>query len=103
VIARLAVHVASVGDRRIEVRGHTDTNVVPEKVKATVPSSWELSSLHAAAVARKLIEGAKLKEHFVTVSGAASGQPRDKSTSAKSKARNRRVEVVIATLATPAP
>jgi chemotaxis protein MotB len=95
-LAKLGPVIATFPGAHFEVRGHTEGSSVPDKIKATIPSAWELSALHAAAVARKLIEGAKLKEESVLVSGHGAGMPRDKS--AKAKARNRRVEVVVATI-----
>jgi chemotaxis protein MotB len=100
VLARIGTQLATIPDHRLEIVGHTETAAVPDKVKATIPSAWELSALHAAAVARRLIEFSKLKDSAILISAAAATQP---NKAAKTKARNRRIEVLISSPTTNIP
>jgi chemotaxis protein MotB len=85
-IARVGSVLVNIPDRRFEICGHVES--------AALPSSWELSALEAAAVARLLI-AAKVKEPSITICGAAATKPLAAGNNAKARAKNRRVEVAI--------
>jgi chemotaxis protein MotB len=95
VLLKLGPTLAALTDQRMQISGHTDGSPIPEKLKATIPSAWELSSLYASAVARNLVEKSKVKDGMLEVVGRAATRPSEKGTSPKAKAKNRRVEILI--------
>ncbi len=76
------------GDCKIYVEGHTDTDPIV-KTKSKYLDNRELSAKRANAVARFLAEKGVPEENIVIV-GYGQFDPRD----TRSKARNRRVEIV---------
>ena len=78
--------------RGIIVEGHT-CNLpinVPE-----FPSNWELSVIRAVRVTRYLVEENGLDPHLFTATGYGEFQPLEPNLSPESRARNRRVTIVI--------
>jgi len=76
----------------VQVHGHTDNFPVSS---AMFPTSWELSAARAVNVARYLIEERGVNPGLVTVSGHSMYKPASPNLTAESKARNRRVEIVL--------
>jgi chemotaxis protein MotB len=76
----------------IVVQGHSDD--VPIRT-ARFRSNWELSAARAVSVAHELMSGGTLPASRFEVSGKADTQPLAPNDSAESRARNRRVEIVI--------
>lgn len=76
------------GDCKIYVEGHTDSDPIV-KTKGKYVDNRDLSAKRANAVARFLAEKGVPEEHIVIV-GYGQFDPRD----TRSKARNRRVEIV---------
>ncbi|MDO3383372.1 flagellar motor protein MotB [Gilvimarinus algae] len=77
---------------RIEVQGHTDN--VPIR-SARFRSNWDLSAMRASSVATQLMRGGYLSPQRFEVSGFADTRPLAPNDSITSRARNRRVEIVI--------
>ncbi len=75
----------------ITVEGHTDD--VP--ISGTFPSNWELSTARASSVLRSLIALHGLDPSHGTASGFADQKPVAPNDTAKGRAKNRRVEIVI--------
>lgn len=76
----------------ISVNGHTDTTPIHSD---RFPTNWELSAIRASVVARYLIEEMRLPGKRFTITGHAYFQPLRPNDTAKNKAVNRRVEIVI--------
>ncbi len=76
---------------RIQVEGHTDD--IPIST-AFYPSNWELSSARASSVVRLFSENGVAPERLVAI-GYADNRPVVPNTDAASRARNRRVTVLI--------
>jgi flagellar motor protein MotB len=76
----------------VNVIGHTDN--IPMS-SARFPTNWELSVLRATAVTRFLTEEMKLAGNRFYVSGHAYHQPLKPNSTARNRAANRRVEIVI--------
>lgn len=81
--------------RKVMVRGHSDSQPIPQYLRATYPSNWELSARRAAAVARYLEREHGIRADHLSVAGAAANSPRDTNTTAEGRRENRRVEIVI--------
>jgi chemotaxis protein MotB len=82
----------------IDVEGNTDNVPIHSGV---FPSNWELSTARASTVVRFLI-GRGLSPHRLTATGNADQHPLAADTTARGRARNRRVEIVLRRLYGPA-
>jgi chemotaxis protein MotB len=78
----------------VSVEGHSDS-VPPGKTAARYPTNWELSAARAVAVARFLVEQAKVAPERVSVAAFADIRPRQKNDTRAGRAANRRVEIVV--------
>jgi chemotaxis protein MotB len=76
----------------INVVGHTD-NIPMHSSKFA--SNWELSVVRASSVARFLIDIMHMNPQQFIVSGYGSQRPLKANTTAKNRAANRRVEIII--------
>lgn len=76
----------------IAVQGHTDDVPI---TTARYRSNWELSSARAVSVAEQLLDGGVLDPRRLSVTGFADTRPLVANDSRESRARNRRVEIVI--------
>ncbi|MBL4797708.1 MAG: flagellar motor protein MotB [Oleispira sp.] len=76
---------------RISVEGHTDN--IPSKGRFR--SNWALSSARAAAFAQELFIAPEMRQERFQVVGHGDVRPLVENTNAESRARNRRVEIII--------
>ena len=76
----------------VNVVGHTDN--VPIKTDE-FPTNWELSAVRACVVARYLIEDYRISGERFFVSGHSYYQPLNSNRTGNSRAKNRRVEIII--------
>lgn len=81
-------------DRRIYIEGHTDTDPI-RKTRGQFRSNRHLSMERADSVARWLVDDGKLPESRIAVVGYGEYDPRASGASDSSKAKNRRVEIVV--------
>jgi chemotaxis protein MotB len=89
-LASLAKAVENEKDLSILVEGHTDTDkILPG---GTLKDNWDLSVLRATSVVRILQESSKLDPTRITAGGRGEYVPVDPSD----KAKNRRIEVILA-------
>lgn len=86
----LASVIAEQSDLEIVVEGHTDTDQLRSM---SIPrDNWELSVLRATAVVNILLEDAGVDPSMLSASGRSEYHPVD----AADKAKNRRIEVILA-------
>ncbi len=76
----------------IRVEGNTDNLPFSNKI---YPSNWELSSARSCTIVRYLIDRFKFHPDLFTPVGYSSTRPIAKNNTAKGRAQNRRVEIVI--------
>ena len=89
-LASLAKAVENEKDLSILVEGHTDTDkILPG---GTMKDNWDLSVLRATSVVRILQESSKLDPTRITAGGRGEYVPIDTAD----KAKNRRIEVILA-------
>lgn len=89
-LASLAKAVENEKDLNIMVEGHTDTDkVLPG---ATYKDNWDLSVLRATSVVRILMESGKIDPMRITAAGRSEYLPAVPGD----KAKNRRIEVILA-------
>ncbi len=79
-------------DLNVIVEGHTDN--VPVKING-VRDNWELSTMRATAVVRKLTEEFYVDPARLSAAGRAEYDPRGNNDTAEGRALNRRTEIVI--------
>ena len=77
---------------RIAVEGHTDDIPI---FTAEFPSNWHLSSSRALSVAHELLRDGSISDDRFMVIGYADTKPFGENSSEDSRAKNRRVEIVI--------
>jgi len=95
-VAKLDRIGASIGKKFIlhnmRVEGHTDSQPF---VSTVYPSNWELSSARACSIVRYFIGRFSFSPSLFTAVGFADTRPIHDNKSAKGKAKNRRVEILI--------
>jgi chemotaxis protein MotB len=91
-IVRVAAAVAPLPNP-IRIEGHTDD--VPIRT-SRYASNWELSTARAAAVVTLLISGDHVQPERLSAAGYGEFHPRAANDSAENRARNRRIDLVIA-------
>ncbi len=79
-------------DRHANVLGHTDN--VPIRT-AQFPSNWELSAARAVMVVRAMTELYGVPAGHLSATGLADSRPLTDNLTPESRARNRRVEILI--------
>jgi chemotaxis protein MotB len=90
-LTQVAQALATIGDRRFLVSGHTDN--VPIK-NARFASNWELSTARAVEVAKLLVAGG-MKPEVVGAAGYAEFSPVAGNDTPEGKAQNRRIEIIL--------
>ena len=81
---------------QIWIVGHTDNIPIKKKYLYKFPSNWELSSARAAAVANYFQKNNSIDPETLTVIGRSFYEPIDTNSTKEGRARNRRVEIIIA-------
>jgi chemotaxis protein MotB len=103
---RILDHVAGVlknlDGKTVRVVGHTDAVPIAGWARHIYPSNWELSGMRAAAVVRYFQDVAGIDPARMALVGRAYYHPRDKAGTEAARARNRRVEIIIAPQLKPA-
>lgn len=89
VLARVGAALADLPDKQIWVQGHTDTTPI-RGPRARFASNWELSAARALTVVHYLQSSASVDPR--RLAAVAFGEHRPAS---RSKARNRRIEIVL--------
>lgn len=80
--------------RKLIVEGHTDDEPIRTE---RYPSNWELSAARATKIVRYLIARHKIPGSQLTAVAYADQKPVVKNDSPENRARNRRIEIMIAT------
>jgi chemotaxis protein MotB len=89
-IGKLAKAIENEKDLNIQVEGHTDTDRI--SAGSTFKDNWDLSVMRATSVVRILLEGSKIDPVRITASGRGEYIPVDPAD----KAKNRRIEIILA-------
>ncbi|MFT5999011.1 MAG: chemotaxis protein MotB [Neolewinella sp.] len=92
VLANISTVLNDHRDLKVIVEGHTDN--VPVKING-VRDNWELSTMRATAVVRKLTDDFYVDPSRLSAAGRAEYDPRGDNGTADGRARNRRTEIVI--------
>ncbi len=103
VLARVASALARVEDRQIQVAGHTDDAPISRRLVGRYPTNWELSTSRATNVVRFLQEKAHLPPARLVASGYGPFHPIASNAAPRGRARNRRIEILLAPALEPRP
>ena len=93
-LVKLARVLETNRDVNVMVEGHTDSDKYPSSTGA-IKDNWDLSVLRATAVVRILKESADIHPRRLTAAGRGQYFPVDDGETAKAKAKNRRIEVIL--------
>jgi chemotaxis protein MotB len=96
VLDRIASIVKELTDKIVKIEGHTDDVPIGARLKAKYPSNWELGAARASAVARYFTGTHKIDPSRIVTVSYAFYRPLLPNTSAANRARNRRIEIVLA-------
>jgi len=103
VLARIATVLARVEDGQIQVAGHTDGAPISPRLVRRYPTNWELATARATNVVRFLQESAHVPPTRLVASGYGPYQPIASNASRAGRARNRRIEILLAPAFAPTP
>jgi chemotaxis protein MotB len=80
-------------DINVLIEGHTDN--VPLNSQNQVADNWDLSVMRATSIVKILLNNGKINPTRLVASGRGEFLPVEPNTSAASKARNRRTEIIL--------
>lgn len=92
---RAVAQVVATGDFPVVVEGHTDNLPISTP---NFPSNWELSAVRASSVVRLFVEN-KVGAHRLTAAGYGDQRPVADNVTPDGRARNRRVTILIESMA----
>ena len=92
-LAQLAEVLKQQPEINIAVEGHTDSQKINNL--GQIKDNWDLSVLRSTSVVRFLTEVQKVEGVRMTATGKGEFQPLAPNTSAESRSKNRRIEIVL--------
>ena len=96
VLKKVGEALKNIKGKKIRVTGHTDNIPIRPDFMYKFPSNWELSSARAASVVRYFQEKIGLDPKEMEAIGRSFYQPEASNDTKEGRARNRRVEILIA-------
>jgi chemotaxis protein MotB len=102
VLSRVGAVLANVGDKKIQVSGHTDDQNISERLKDRYPTNWELAAARASNVVRFLEEKANVPGRRLVAAAYGPWEPISSNRTPTGRARNRRIEIVLTPQLAPA-
>lgn len=95
VLSRVGAVLAGMKDKQIQVSGHTDDQPISPRLVKRFPTNWELSAARALTVVRFLEERAGVPGRRLVAAAHSQYDPIAAGKSAKSRAQNRRIEILL--------
>jgi chemotaxis protein MotB len=96
ILQKVGETLRGVEDRKIRVVGHTDSRPILPEYHYKFPSNWELSATRACAVVRHFQNEIGLDPRSLEVVGRSFYDPVASNETPENRAKNRRVEIIIA-------
>ena len=96
ILRKVGKTLKNVQDKKIRVVGHTDDRLIIPRFRYKFPSNWELSAARAARVIRFFQNEAGLDPTTMEAVGRSFYDPISSNDTAKGRALNRRVNIIIA-------
>lgn len=101
-LRRVAESLKEIEGRVIHVEGHTDAMRPSRALQERFPTNWELSAARATNVVRFLSEECGISGERLVASGLSEFQPAASNRSEAGRRRNRRIELNLLPVPTPA-
>ncbi|MEW5722226.1 MAG: OmpA family protein [Thermodesulfobacteriota bacterium] len=95
-LTKVGQTLGGIKDRRIMIVGHTDSQNISRNWQKLFPTNWELSTARAVAVTRFFIDQGLVDPAVLEAAGRSFYAPVADNDSEEGRARNRRVEIIIA-------
>jgi len=92
-LKKLAKVLEQNADINVSIEGHTDN--VPFKTGGNIKDNWDLSVLRGTSIIRILLDGSDIDPKRLTASGRGEFAPISSNSSAESRAKNRRTEIIL--------
>ncbi len=96
VLKKVGEALKNIKGKKIRVTGHTDNVPIHPDYVHKFPSNWELSAARAASVVRYFQEKTGLDPKDMEAVGRSFYQPEASNDTKEGRARNRRVEILVA-------
>ena len=96
ILVKVAGILTNIPEKMVKIEGHTDNIPISEGLTNRFASNWELSVARATTVVRFLQEKGNISADRLSVSGYAEFRPIASNKTAKGRAKNRRIEIVLA-------
>lgn len=93
-LAEIAATLRTVGAKRFQVAGHTDTQPITTDKKKEFPTNWELSTARAIAVVKLLVDKG-VDPTQLSAAGYGPYDPVSPNSTPDSMAKNRRIEITL--------
>ncbi|HEX8792104.1 MAG TPA: OmpA family protein [Polyangiaceae bacterium] len=93
-IGEIAATLRTVGAKRFQVAGHTDTQPITTDKKKEFPTNWELSTARAIAVVKLLVDKG-VDPSQLSAAGYGPYDPVSPNSTPDSMAKNRRIEITL--------
>ncbi len=93
-LAEIAATLRTVGAKRFQVAGHTDTQPITTDKKKEFPTNWELSTARAIAVVKFLVDKG-VDPSQLSAAGYGPYDPVSPNSTPDSMAKNRRIEITL--------
>lgn len=97
-LGEIAAALQEIGERGIQVEGHTDNLPIRGVLAQRFPTNWELSVARALSVVRYLQDVAGVDPARLVAAGYGENRPAVPNDSAENRARNRRIELKLVPL-----
>ena len=101
VLARVGAVLAQIGDKQLQVSGHTDNQQISRKLRRQYPTNWDLSIGRAMNVVRVLQDKVGVPPERLVASGYGEHHPIASNRSKVGQARNRRIEILLTPMLAP--
>lgn len=98
ILTKVGKNLKELRNKKIRVIGHTDSIPIMEKYRYKFPSNWELSAARSAAVVRFLQTKIGINPRNLEAVGRSLYDPIAPNTTKKGRAKNRRVNIIVAPL-----
>ncbi|HEY1405127.1 MAG TPA: OmpA family protein [Spirochaetota bacterium] len=96
VLNRVGAILKNMPDKVIQIEGHTDDVPIAAEYQNVFPNNWALGSRRAVNVAVYLIDKLNIDPKNIEVISFSKYRPRVPNTSEENRAKNRRIEIVVA-------
>lgn len=103
VLKRIGSIIKDSTEKNIRVEGYTDNVPISPRLKGTYPSNWELSTARAGSVVHFLQDSLGIPGERLSICGFGPYQPVADNGTATGRALNRRIQIVLVPMETPAP